>query len=153
MIVRDIVPEYFSLTPTAYHKFAPIEYGLQKGRYLHIDLRKGDQIGYIKHKTRNLWLYDRYGKTEFLPLHIEKHKFYFAQPTVCWIKYLREPTFVIYKQSRYGVNKSQYLRYTEGNGKMKLQWVNNVNNATVFNYNFVDWKEYLAQSVDVGTEL
>lgn len=97
LLLRDFKKEEYNTNPSIYLNHAPV---MQDGlHYLPIDIRKKDNMCYIKLNDRDLWLYYINGKTYFLPLECDK-VFYYHIPTVCWIEYLREPTFVIYLPSQ-----------------------------------------------------
>jgi hypothetical protein len=151
-LVRDVHKEYVKLPISKYLDHAPITYGPKieddGGKYLHISLRKKDNLCYIKVKGLDLWLYNIKGKPIFLPLHIKNDQFTFNQPVVCWIEYLREPTFIIYRSLGYGVGKSEYLIHKKVGKKMILSWTPILVDATIFFYDKIRWKAHLSESVD-----
>jgi|AntRauTorckE6833_2_1112554.scaffolds.fasta_scaffold05893_1 hypothetical protein len=148
IFVRDLKKEYFEIPNTVYFPFSPVQKSNKGGKYLEINFRKKDSICYIKHKTKNLWLYYKNGKAIFKPLHCKKTGFYYEQPTVCWIQYLKEPTFMIYKPIGYGKKEVHYLVYNETDKTFNIRWSKFINEGTVFSFNKVIWSTYLSETVD-----
>jgi len=136
--VKSLEEERLRLT-TNYFNFKPIDNKLYNGRYLDVNFIKKDNLCYIKKKGQNLWLY----KEGFKPLQkgvFSKYK----QPQVCWIEYIKESGFIIYRQVYYGAKFVQYLQYYPN----KLKWVNTIDKATLFIYKQVEWNNYLSESKD-----
>lgn len=151
--VKSLEREDDSLPRTVYLNYAPFgpnnpndQSYPNRPEYVKAEFRKRDTVAYIKHKTKNLWLYERGGRPIFMPLHCKKYGFYYELPVLCWIEYLREPTFIVYKPVGYGLDRSKYLVYNEEGGKIKLKWVDDLLRATIFNFNPIRRDEYLSQN-------
>jgi hypothetical protein len=144
ILTRDFKKEYIEFENN-YLKYAPLNKDAEEGHgiYREIDMIKRDNQCYIKHKYKNLWLYDIEGKAVFLPLHKRKGDFTNRQPTVCWIEYTYTPMFIIYKPTKYGGNNVFLLNYLEKDGKIIVSWKDHISKATMFRYNVIQWKEYL----------
>jgi len=134
ILVRDIYKEQFLLSPNAYHPFSPAKHNLND-IYLKISNRRKDHMCYIKYKNKDMWLYEKNGKPKFLPLHCKKNGYDHHYPTVYWLEYLKEPTFVIYKPKGFNNPGIYYVKYKEDNEKIIIKWVKNINNSTIFSFN------------------
>ena len=133
ILVRDIYKEQFILSPGAYHPFSPAKHNLND-IYLQINHRRKDHLCYIKYKNKDLWLYEKNGKPVFLPLHCKKYGYDYDYPTVYWIEYIKEPTFIMYKPKGYNNPELYYLQYKEDNDKIIVSWEKDIKKATIFSF-------------------
>ena len=152
-LIKKLEKEYMPLPPSVYFNFAPIKQGLDKGRFLKTELRRKDTHGYIKHKYRNLWLYG----SKFYNLQCNKYGFDWLQPTVCWIGYLREPTFFIWRPIDIKITDRLYLNYKEivpnnditKDKEIIITWTPHVHEATIFSWDIITWSSTLSENKHV----
>ena len=113
--------------------------------FLNVNFNKKDAVGYIKIKNADIWLHENI------------HGYYFdkircglfekRQPDVVWIDYLTEGHFIVFKPSIFGYKNKIYLNYSEKNERIRITWSNNMNDATIFSFNYYnekDWTEILS---------
>nr|QBK88568.1 MAG: hypothetical protein LCMiAC01_02450 [Mimivirus LCMiAC01] len=140
-LVKDINREYSILSPNSYHPFSPADPHMATGHYSKLNFRKKDNIGYIKHKYNNLWLFDTPTGPVFAPP--QQGDYYKMYPGVYWIEYLNEYTFLIYKPLRYGDKRIFFLKYKHVKDEIHISWEKDLLNATIFTYDYVPWKDFL----------
>lgn len=154
ILVRNIHPEFFHITPSAYFAFSPIHDNLDKGRHLQLNLRRKDSVCYIKHKNKNLWLYERHGKPVFLPLHCNDKGFYYNYPTVYWLQYYGNHSFVLYKQVKYGFHDAKFIKYNiNHNNVHSITWKSTPEQATLFLFDKLTWSQWLTQNIVLNQNL
>ena len=79
--------------------------------------------------------------------------FDYRQPLVLWIEYVREGECFLYKLLGYnqesisktiydGFSNVVYIKYEQNGDKVKLSWVNNIEQATKFLYDRFNWDDY-----------
>jgi hypothetical protein len=148
-LVKDIHKEYLKLPATIYTPYKPINNYLDKGRYLLIEPRRKDHVGYVKVKGKDLWLYMINGKLKFRNKFYDTKGFDYKQPLLVWLEYNREPTFLLYISTGYGEHVIKYLKYEYKNNILKMSIVNDVFDATTFSYQNYNWHSFLAKSKDL----
>lgn len=144
-IVRSTNMQYIKLAMGAHFSFAPADIDIEKGNYFPINFLKNEDVGYIKHKHNNTWLYGdlkkKYGV--FLPIHKDKYSLTNAnkQPTVCWLQYLCKGVFIVYRPHGYGLEGIDFLKYYKTKNGPILMWVEDMDDATNFTYKTVSHED------------
>ncbi len=149
LLLKDYRQEYFTLPKSQGSNFAPV-INIDTYSFPAVSLIKKDPLCYIKHKTKDLWLYEnKDGSLEFKHLQRDYEGFAtFKQPTFFFIDYLEEPTFILYRPVKYGVNYFLFLVCDLGPGNnMDLYWADKAQYATRFFYNIIEWREYLTENI------
>jgi hypothetical protein len=97
---------------------------------------------YSRHGNE-LWLYEDNNKFVFKKLEYLKNGFSYRQPLLLYTEYLKEPTFILYKNIGFGITKKLFLIYQEKNNFIYLGWTDDIKKATVFSYSSkINWSEY-----------
>ena len=153
IFMRDFNKEFFDLPQNIYLNFSPVT-PVKKYAYKTIRPDKKDPLCYIKHTDSDLWIYEDNGELYFSPIKRDKTSYgIYVPPTIFWLEYLDHPRFVMYKPLGIGIKKILYLHYEEQRNdnltvnNIKLKWVENFNQATIFNYEEIDWKQLLTENI------
>ena len=142
ILLRDIHKENFKLPPNAYLQYSLTTYNIDKDGYSKLDFEKKDHLCYIKHKHKDLWLYTIDNKPVWKPLHpVHYNKLKINYPTVFWLYYLKETTFVIYEPFTYNSMEVYYIKYDKDNED--ISFVTNIHDATIFSYKKIRWVDFL----------
>ena len=144
-LMRDFEKEYFNLPNNTYLNYSPVT-NIDDYTYKTISLNKKDTLCYIKHKTKELWIYEEDNKLIFKPLQKSNLYTLYKQPTVFFIEYVVEPVFFIYKPLGIGNPNILYLNYNDNS--VLLKWVNTYENATKFMFSELnlEWPEFITQN-------
>lgn len=148
-LMRDFRKEYFNLPPNVYLEFSPVM-SLNTHEYPVIDPNRKDPTCYIKHKYKDLWVYEENNNLIFKPLQKDIRSFgKYVPPKVFFLEYIEEPIFFIYKPLGFGVPKISYLYYIEISNKIYITWVDYFDDATKFKFTEInlDWTAYDDQNV------
>lgn len=124
--------------------------------FLNVETSRYDKTGYIKLKNTNLWLHcdDKYNM--FFDV-IKKQDYYYRQPMVIWFDYNRDNEMLMYKYFGKGLgaindtifggySNMMYINYKQENGKIYMNWTNDINNATKILLNKIQTYEYVWQT-------
>lgn len=164
-LMRDYKKEFFNIPQSCYLNFSPIAEP-NVYTYKTILLNKKDPLCYIKHKTKDLWVYEENdGKLVFKQIHVNNRSLctdvtnkcstMMEQPKVFWIEYVEEPVFVLYKTFGPGVEKVAYLEYVEINNSIYMHWVYDFTYATKFSFTEfnLDWSVYITKNEQAKPDL
>ena len=133
--------ESLDISPSVYYNFYPVVAPYKK-IYKNVEFTRKDALGYIKLRGWDYFLYDN----EFQKVHCDEKGFTHKQPQLVWIQYLREPTFVVYKTIGYANVIMEFLVYKEIDDTIKINWSQNINDATVFHFEYVLWSQKLVNN-------
>lgn len=132
--IKNMYKETAVYPKTMYLEWAPFADDMEGPRDVETEFHKKDPLTYIKHKDKDLWLYDIEGKLKWAPLHCDKKGFTFKQPQPFWVEYLKEPTFFLYKIIGFGKTKKKYLSYKETDKGFQLVWKDYIYDARIFSF-------------------
>lgn len=148
---KDFKKEYSEDNINVIYPYYPLEMNECKdqeksckgcGIYPKTEFYRRDATTYIKLKDKDLWLHEyKNGALVFDP--IIKEDFYYRQPLVLFIDYKGDNMFTLYKHRGFGYPELQYMLYTEdSNKKINIDWVLNMNNASMFIHERIRWREF-----------
>jgi hypothetical protein len=146
--VKNFVVENNEMPANKVYNYSPLPN--TTNAYLPVEFWRKDMLGYMKIRNKNIWLYEKHGSLYFDRL--SEGSFYYQQPLVLWFDYIRDSKFVAYKyvgsnldalmKHTYNrVNNVQYIKYQEADGDIFVSWVSDINQATKFIVNRLDWSE------------
>lgn len=158
-LFRDYNKEYLRFVTNKYSSVGLFDKSLENGRYPPVIYRHKDNLGYIKIKNKNkskdLWLYDLNGRPAFRELFCSNGDFVVHQPVVCWIEYLRDNTFIIFRPlGNLATSERRYLKYIIDNAnnskplENRLKWMKDAEDASVFSFDKIMWQEYHSENVN-----
>ena len=144
--MKDFHREYNEFLPNKTYDFYPIEN--THGAFPKVEFDRKDPIAYIKLKGKDLWLYINNNGPYFDLVPFED--FTFKQPFVVWFEYPIENEVLVCRYLGYGLDSTiktiydkvtniRYLDYKEVGDKIYINWVENVADATTFNFNKIVW--------------
>jgi len=170
LFLRDYRREHFDVPVNAYLNYTPINVINKEGLYPVTEFARYDAVTLIKHKYKELWVYeDVKGNLFMAPLKCNENGFAELVPVQFYVEYLDEPSFVLYKQPKFGSGlKFRFLKYVEGpipsmnmgiNGKRTgddnaiiMSWVDDVKKATPFFHDKIEWNEQMWRGLDKTTQ-
>lgn len=145
-LMRDFEKEYFDLPNNTYLNYSPIA-PIATSTYKTISPNKKDTLCYIKHTTKELWIYEEDNKLIFKPLQKSNLFTKYVQPCVFFLEYIVEPVFFIYKPLGIGKPNVAYLYYNDNS--VILKWVDTFDQATKFMFSELnlEWPEFITQNL------
>lgn len=156
LFVKDYKKNTFYISDTSYLNYSPVAKPT-KLIYRILQPHRSEPLTYIKHKTKELFLYEDHitKKLVFRPLILEKdtvYKLNYIQPLVLYVGYLEYPTFLLYRNRHFAQKDIDYIIYSEIDNKIKISWTKDPKKATVFKFRYVKWKEELNHNL-IGKSL
>lgn len=140
--------EYNEFSLNRFYDYRPLDntYGV----YPKVEFDRKYPMGYIKMKDKDLWLYEKNNKLYFDL--ITCGDFTEEPPLVVWFDYPKEGQVVVFKYLGYGlesiikrttdkITNLIYMNYTQNGNNVRINWVNNVNDATKFVYKQIRWND------------
>ncbi len=163
VFLRDYKREHFDVPVNAYLDYTPINVINKEGVYPVTEFSRYDAVTLIKHKYKELWAYeDRKGNLIMVPLSCNGDGFAPFTPVQFYVEYLDEPSFVLYKQPKFGSGlKFKFLKYEErpplvtSNNKgniIVMSWVDDVKKATPFFHDKIEWSEGTWRGLGITTQ-
>jgi hypothetical protein len=149
VLMRDYEKEFFDLPKNMYSDYAPV-IELNTHRYKSILLEKKDPICYIKHKNKDLWVYEDKNKGGFIFKPLQKDTVSFGKyipPTVFYLEYIGEPIFFLYIPIAMGYTQPRYISYNDDS--VLFSYTTSASNATKFIFTEIDldWSNYITQNL------
>jgi len=145
VFLRDYVKDWFYISNTNYLNYSPVaEPEKETYKITHPD--RHDSVTYIKHKYQDKWLYYTDNKLQFKPLQLSHTIFsepYYHQPLVLYFMYIGDAYFFLYRNYHFADRDIDYVMYSEKDGKINIRFTKNKEDATIFRYKYIKWKEEL----------